>query len=74
MRRILRAYSFSLALSLCNIAWVCPAVAADGLNAIIQAMPADSWYEVPNSKLNEDPAEAQDPERTGIWQGHDPVL
>jgi len=72
MRQLLHANSISLAVSLCTLACVCPAVAADGLNAIIQAMPADSWHEVPNSKLNEDPAEAQDPERTGIWQGHDP--
>ncbi len=72
MRRILGVCSLSLAVSLCAFACVCSAVAADSLNAIIQAMPADSWYEIPNSKLNEDPAEVQDPERTGVWQGHDP--
>ncbi len=33
-------------------------------------MPADSWYEVPDSKLNENPAEVQDPQRTGVWQGN----
>jgi hypothetical protein len=41
-----------------------------GINATIQAMPANSWYEVPNSQLNQSPVEAQDPEHDDIWQGN----
>ncbi|NOZ52939.1 MAG: hypothetical protein GXP08_07315 [Gammaproteobacteria bacterium] len=41
-----------------------------GLNATIQAMPANSWYEVPNTQLSQSPAEAKDPERKGIWRGN----
>jgi len=70
MRRFPGTYSIAIAMSLCSIASVHQADASDHLNAIIQAMPANSWYTVPNSKLHGDPAEALESEFPDIWQGN----
>ncbi len=70
MRRFLDSVFTFLVMSFCVLALASQATAADHLNAIIQAMPANSWYTVPNSKLHEDPAEALDSEFPGIWQGN----
>ena len=39
-----------------------------GLNETIQAIPANSWLEVPNSQLSQ--VQATDPELDDIWQGN----
>jgi len=56
-----------LAVSFCNLAFVSQATATGHLNEIIRDMPVNSWYEVPNSALNNDPVEAQESEFPGIW-------
>jgi len=70
MQRFLSVYSSLLVVGLCALAFANQATAADHLNAIIQKMPVNSWYEVPNSALGNDPAEAQDSDFPGIWRGN----
>ncbi len=67
MRRFLSINFILFSVALYSIACTSQANAADHLNEIIRNMPVNSWYEVPNSALNNDPAEAQESEFPGIW-------